>query len=65
MDEKRSNLDGNIDEISKELQRTEGKKQYLEDEKKDLSEALDKQRHIFESKVWHLKLQLSKSRQGY
>ena len=52
MDEKRSNLDGNIDEISKELQRTEGKKQYLEDEKKDLSEALDKQRHIFESKVY-------------
>lgn len=50
VDEKRSNLDGNIDEISKELQRTEGKKQYLEDEKKDLSEALDKQRHIFESK---------------
>ena len=51
MEEKRSNLDGNVDEIAKELQRMEGKKQYLEEEKTDLSEALDRQRHIFESKV--------------
>ena len=29
----------------------EGKKHYLEEEKTDLSEALDRQRHIFESKV--------------
>nr|XP_058942873.1 coiled-coil domain-containing protein 146-like [Pocillopora verrucosa] len=69
VDEKRSNLDGNIDEISKELQRTEGKKQYLEDEKKDLSEALDKQRHIFESKDREVDLlakefELAKERQA-
>lgn len=51
IEEKRSNLDGNIDEIAKELQRMEGKKHYLEEEKTDLSEALDRQRHIFESKV--------------
>lgn len=51
MEEKRSNLDGNVDEIAKELQRMEGKKHYLEEEKTDLSEALDRQRHIFESKV--------------
>lgn len=51
IEEKRSNLDGNIDEIAKELQRMEGKKHYLEAEKTDLSEALDRQRHIFESKV--------------
>ena len=51
VEEKRSNLDGNVDEIAKELQRMEGKKQYLEEEKTDLSEALDRQRHIFESKV--------------
>lgn len=51
VEEKRSNLDGNVDEIAKELQRMEGKKQYLEEEKTDLSEALDRQRHLFESKV--------------
>ena len=51
VEEKRSNMDGNVDEIAKELQRMEGKKQYLEEEKTDLSEALDRQRHIFESKV--------------
>ena len=51
VEEKRSNLDGNVEEIAKELQRMEGKKQYLEDEKTDLSEALDRQRHLFESKV--------------
>ena len=52
MEEKRSSLDGNVDEIAKELQRMEGKKHYLEEEKMDLSEALDRQRHIFESKVF-------------
>ena len=51
VEEKRSNLDGNVDEIAKELQRMENKKHYLEEEKTDLSEALDRQRHIFESKV--------------
>ena len=51
VEEKRSNLDGNVDEIAKELQRMEGKKQYLDEEKTDLSEALDRQRHLFESKV--------------
>lgn len=51
VEEKRSNMDGNVDEIAKELQRMEGKKQYLEEEKTDLSEALDRQRHLFESKV--------------
>lgn len=51
VEEKRSNLDGNVDEIAQELQRMEGKKQYLEEEKTDLSEALDRQRHLFESKV--------------
>lgn len=52
VEEKRSNLDGNVDEIAKELQRMENKKNYLEEEKTDLSEALDRQRHIFESKVF-------------
>lgn len=51
-EEKRANLDGNVSEVTKELQRMESKKHYLEEEKTDLSEALDRQRHIFESKVW-------------
>ena len=58
MEEKRSNLDGNVDEIAKELQRMEDKKQYLEEEKTDLSEALDRQRHLFESKVIELVRQI-------
>jgi len=29
----------------------EGRRTYLEDEKQELSEALDKQRHSYESKV--------------
>lgn len=49
-EEKRANLDGNVSEVTKELQRMESKKHYLEEEKTDLSEALDRQRHIFESK---------------
>ena len=51
VEEKRTILDGNVDEIAKDLQRLEGKKFYLEEEKTDLSGALDKQRLIFESKV--------------
>ena len=51
-EEKRANLDGNVNEVTKELQRMESKKHYLEEDKTDLSEALDRQRHIFESKVW-------------
>lgn len=58
VEEKRSNLDGNVDEIAKELQRMEGKKHYLEEEKTDLSEALDRQRHIFESKVQCIQFKL-------
>ena len=50
-EEKRANLDGNVNEVTKELQRMESKKHYLEEDKTDLSEALDRQRHIFESKV--------------
>ena len=50
-EEKRANLDGNVSEVTKELQRMESKKHYLGEEKTDLSEALDRQRHIFESKV--------------
>ena len=50
-EEKRANLDGNVSEVTKELQRMESKKHYLDEEKTDLSEALDRQRHIFESKV--------------
>ena len=48
-EEKRANLDGNVSEVTKELQRMESKKHYLEEEKTDLAEALDRQRHIFES----------------
>lgn len=33
------------------VQRIEGRRTYLEDEKQELSEALDKQRHTYESKV--------------
>lgn len=51
VEEKRTVVDGNVDEIAKELQRLEGKKFYLEEDKTDLSGALDRQRHIFESKV--------------
>ncbi|XP_015758024.1 PREDICTED: coiled-coil domain-containing protein 146-like [Acropora digitifera] len=50
VEEKRTVVDGNVDEIAKELQRLEGKKFYLEEDKTDLSGALDRQRHIFESK---------------
>ena len=42
----------------------ENKKQYLEEEKTDLSEALDRQRHIFESKVF-LKTSYSTSKFVY
>lgn len=51
VEEKRTVVDGNVDEIAKELQRLEGKKFCLEEDKTDLSGALDRQRHIFESKV--------------
>ena len=51
MEEKRSSLDGNVEDIAKDLQRLESKRLYLEEEKTDLSEALDRQRHLFESKV--------------
>lgn len=51
VEEKRTVVDGNVDEVAKELQRLEGKKFYLEEDKTDLSGALDRQRHIFESKV--------------
>ncbi|PFX31256.1 coiled-coil domain-containing protein 146-like [Stylophora pistillata] len=69
VEEKRSNVEGEFDEKAKELQRTEGKKHYLEDEKTDLSEALDKQRHIFEAKEREVDLlakefELNKERQA-
>ena len=51
VEDKRQQLDENLDDIARELQSMEGTKHFLEDEKTDLSEALDRQRHIFESKV--------------
>ncbi|EDO49671.1 predicted protein [Nematostella vectensis] len=50
VEDKRKGLDGDIEEIVKELQRLDGRRTYLEDEKMELSEALDRQRHTYESK---------------
>ncbi|CAB4038185.1 Hypothetical predicted protein, partial [Paramuricea clavata] len=50
IDEKRKSFESSISDVNKELQLLENRKQCLDDEKMELSIALDRQRHTNESK---------------